>query len=378
MKKSVIALVLCGWPMLLSAQTAEFEQVVNEVMDSLTNLVTISRGFESEAIALEAENHLSGPELGFEYKWPQQRGVENRWGVEVSQEFEWPGLYGTRRRSASQLRSLGVRSTELNRQWLRYEVADRLLQLVEARQRLALLREVGANLEEVCERLSRMLELGQTTVLDLRKAEFELLAIKEKIASAEADCNRLSALVGFGLVQPASLDRITEFPVKGLTIPQDTPEDIEAEAEAVRSNLSARVERMKRLPSFSVGYLHDFEEGIHFNGLSVGLKLPSFGAGKSAKAAELEAETAQMKREEARAARNVEVAADIAEAQRLTALLAEYDKALGQSDYLQLLKKSFSAGQITVTQYLLDQNWYLNTRLDHIALRLRTLRLGAR
>ena len=134
---------------------------------------------------------------------------------------------------------------------------------------------------------------------------------------------------------------------------------------------------MKRMPSFSVGYLHDFEEGVHFNGLSIGITLPDFGAGKSAKAAELEAETAQMKREEARAMRNVEVAANIAEAARLTAVLAEYDKALSQSDYLRLLKKSFDAGQITLTQYLLDQNWYLTTRLDHLAIRLRLLRLSA-
>ena len=75
--------------------------------------------------------------------------------------------------------------------------------------------------------------------------------------------------------------------------------------------------------------------------------------------------------------RNVEVAANIAEAARLTAVLAEYDKALSQSDYLRLLKKSFDAGQITLTQYLLDQNWYLTTRLDHLTLRLRLLRLSA-
>lgn len=375
MKKILyIACLLAGSA---SAQTAEFDRVVNEVVDSLTNLTTISRGFQGEVMALETENQLPGPEVGFEYKWPQQRGVENRWGIELSQEFEWPGIYGARRRAAAELRDLGATATELSRQWLRYEVSDRLLQLIEARQRLELLREVGENLEEVCSQLTKMLDNGQTTVLDLRKAEFELLAVKEKIASAEADCNRLRAYAGFGQFIPRGIESLTEFPDRGLEIPQETPDEIETAAEAVRGNLEAQLARMKRMPSFSVGYVHDFEEGIHFNGLSVGVKLPDFGARKSAKAAEVEAETAQMKREEARAARNVEVAANIAEAHRLTALLAEYDKALAQSDYLRLLKKSFSAGQITLTQYLLDQNWYLTTRLDHLALRLRALRLGS-
>lgn len=363
-------------PLFSTAQTAEFDLVVNQIMDSLTNVRTIERGFDAEFMGLMADNSLPGPEIGFEYKFPQQRGVENRWGVEVSQEFEWPGIYGARRRAASELRTLGANSAELSRQWLRYEVSDRLLQLIEARKRLALLEEVVANLEEVCQQLTRMLDRGQTTILDLRKAEFELLAVKEKTATAESDCNRLAAGVGFGQIKPQSLELLTEFPEKGLIIPQETPEEIEVTAEAERSYLLSQIERMKRMPSFSVGYVHDFEEGIHFNGLSVGVKLPDYKSGKSAKAAEVEAETAKMKREEVRAARNVEIAANIAESHRLTSLLAEYDKALSQSDYLQLLKKSFSAGQITLTQYLLDQNWYLTTRLDHLALRLRALRLG--
>ena len=375
--KKILSIALLFAGIQASAQTAEFDRVVSSVMDSLTNISTLSRGFRSEVMALEAENRLSGPEAGFEYKWPQQRGAENRWGIELTQEFEWPGIYGARRRAASELRQLAAESTEQSRQWLRYEVSDRLLQLIEARQRLDLLSEVEANLSQVVDRLTEMLAGGQTTVLDLRKAEFELLAVKEKIASAQADSNRLRASIAFGQFIPEGIDELTEFPEHGLEIPQDGPEEIEATAEAARSRLRAQIEQMKRMPSFSVGYLHDFEEGVHFNGLSIGITLPDFGAGKSAKAAELEAETAQMKREEARAMRNVEVAANIAEAARLTTVLAEYDKALSQSDYLRLLKKSFDAGQITLTQYLLDQNWYLTTRLDHLALRLRLLRLSA-
>lgn len=374
MKKILSIALFCAAS--ASAQTAEFDRVVNQVVDSLTNLTTMSRGFQSEVMALEAENQLPGPEVGFEYKWPQQRGVENRWGIELSQEIEWPGIYGARRRAASELRELGANSVELNRQWLCYEVSDRLLQLIEVRQRLELLREVGKNLEQVSGKLNVMLERGQATVLDVRKAEFELLAVKEKIASADAECNRLRGSVAFGQFLPDGIDLLTDFPAHGLEIPQDSPAEIDATADAVRSNLQAQVERMKRMPSFTVGYVHDFEEGIHFNGLSVGVKLPDFGARKNSKALALEAETAQMKREEARAERNSEIAANIAEAHRLTSLLAEYNKALGQSDYLRLLQKSFDAGQITLTQYLFDQNWYLTTRLDHLAIRLRLLRLG--
>ncbi|MDE5869297.1 MAG: hypothetical protein K2H18_03610, partial [Muribaculaceae bacterium] len=82
-----------------------------------------------------------------------------------------------------------------------------------------------------------------------------------------------------------------------------------------------------------------------------------------------------MELEQVRAERIASVTADVAELNRLSKLLEEYKKMLGTNDYLGQLRKSFDARQITLTQYLLDQNQYFTTQLDYLALQLRYQRL---
>lgn len=374
MRKIILSIVL-AMPFVASAQTVQFNRILNQVLDSITYLRSLESGFDAQIMALKAENSLSGPEIGLEHKWPQRIGEGNRWGVEVSQEIEWPGIYGARRKAAANLAGIKSNAAAQTERWLRFEIADRLLQVIDVRKRLDILNEIQSNLEEVSESMARMLDNGQATVIDVRKAELELLAVREKVADTRAEYDRLATLVGFGQIMPAGLDQLTEYPDTTVELPMMTPDEIEKQISVQRSLDDARMERMKNMPSLSVGYIHDFEEGIHFNGFSIGLKLPSYGARKSNAAMQLEAETRHMELDQARAQRMASLAADISELDHLSKLLGEYERLLGSDDYLRQLRKSFDARQITLTQYLLDQNQYFTTQLDYLALQLRYHRL---
>lgn len=373
--KKILLSILLAIPLAVSAQTAQFNRILNQVMDSISNIRSLESGFDAEIMTLKAENSLSGPEVGVQYKWPRRPGEGNRWGVEVSQEIEWPGIYGARRKAAANLAGIKSNATAQTERWLRFEIADRLLQLIEVSKRRDMLTEIRSNLEEVCTSMAKMLEIGQATVIDVRKAEFELLAISEKLADTRAEYDRVAALVGFGQVKPSGLDQLTDYPDTPVELPLMTPDEIEKQASVQRSLDEACMERMKNMPSLSVGYVHDFEEGIHFNGFSVGLKLPSYSTRKRNAAKQLESETRHMEFEQARAERIASLKADVSELNHLSELLEEYERVLGSDDYLRKLRKSFDARQITLTQYLLDQNLYFTTRLDYLALQLRYHRL---
>lgn len=373
--KKILLSILLAIPLAVSAQTEQFNRILNQVMDSISNIRSLESGFDAEIMTLKAENSLSGPEVGVQHKWPRRPGEGNRWGVEVSQEIEWPGIYGARRKAAANLAGIKSNATAQTERWLRFEIADRLLQLIEVSKRRDMLTEIRSNLEEVCTSMAKMLEIGQATVIDVRKAEFELLAIREKLADTHAEYDRVAALVGFGQVMPSGLDQLTDYPDTPVELPLMTPDEIEKQASVQRSLDEACMERMKNMPSLSVGYVHDFEEGIHFNGFSVGLKLPSYSTRKRNAAKQLESETRQMEFEQARADRIASLKADVSELNHLSELLEEYERVLGSDDYLRKLRKSFDARQITLTQYLLDQNLYFTTRLDYLALQLRYHRL---
>ncbi|MDE6681985.1 MAG: TolC family protein, partial [Muribaculaceae bacterium] len=374
MKKIIISLLL-AIPFTVSAQTEQFNRILNQVIDSISNIRSLESGFEAEIIALKAENSLSGPEISVEHKWPQRAGEGNRWGIEVSQEIEWPGVYSARRKAAANLADIKSFASAQTESWLRFEVADRLLQLIDVRKRLAILNEIRSNLEGVCTSMTSMLEKGHATVIDVRKAEFELLSVKEKIADTGMEYDRIATLIGFGQVMPSGLDQLTDYPDTPAELPMMTPDEIEKQVALQRSFDEERMERMKNMPTLSIGYVHDFEEGIHFNGFSIGLKLPSYSTRKRNAAKQLESETRQMKLEQARSERLASLTADVSELNRLSKLLEEYEKMLDPNDYLRQLRKSFDARQITLTQYLIDQNQYLTTQLDYLALQLRYQRL---
>ena len=293
----------------------------------------------------------------------------------MSQEIEWPGVYGARRKAAANLEGIKINAAAQTKRWLRFEIADRLLQLIDVRKRLDVLTEIQSNLEEVIASMERMLDKGQTTVIEVRKAEFELLAVREKLADTRIEYDRAAALVGFGQVRPSGLDQLTDYPESPIEHPMITPDEIEKQIAVQRSGDDAQMERMKNMPSLSVGYVHDFEEGVHFNGFSIGLKLPSYSTRKKNAAKQLETETRRMELDQVRAERIADLTADVAEFNHLSKLLGEYERMLGDDDYLRQLRKSFDARQITLTQYLLDQNQYLTTRLDYLALQLRYHRL---
>ncbi|MDE6717845.1 MAG: TolC family protein [Muribaculaceae bacterium] len=370
MKKLIISLLL-AIPLTVSAQTEQFNRILNQVMDSISNIRSLKSGFDAEIMALKAENSLSGPEISVEHKWPQRAGEGNRWGIEISQEIEWPGVYGARRQAADNLADIKSFASAQTERWLRCEIADRLLQLIDARKRLEILTEIQSNLEGVCASMEKMLEAGQATMIDVRKAEFELLSIREKIADTLMEYDRIAALIGFGQLIPSGLDQLTDYPDTPVELPMMTPEEIEKQIAVQRSFGEERMERMNNMPSLSIGYVHDFEEGVHFNGFSIGVKLPSYGTRKRNVVKRLESETLQMELEQARSERLASIKADVSELNHLSKLLEEYEKMLGTNDYLRQLRKSFDARQITLTQYLIDQNQYYTTRLDYLALQLR-------
>lgn len=370
MKKILLSL-LPAIPLTISAQTTQFDQILNQVMDSISNIRLLERGFDAEIMTIKAENSLAGPEVDVQHKWPQRVGEGTRWGIEVSQEIEWPGMYGARRKAAANLAGIKSNASAQSERWLRFQIAERLLQLIEVNKRRAVLTEIESNLEEVCSSMAKMLEIGHVTVIDVRKAEFELLAIKEKLAETRMEYDRVAALVGFGQVMPSGLDKLTDYPDTPVEFPLMTPDEIEKQASVERSLDEAYIERMRNMPSLSVGYVHDYEEGIHFNGFSIGFKLPFYSTRKRNAAKQLESEISRMELEQARAERIASLSADVSELNHLSELLGEYERMLGSDDYLRQLRKSFDARQITLTQYLLDQNRYLTTRLDYFGLQLR-------
>ena len=130
-------------------------------------------------------------------------------------------------------------------------------------------------------------------------------------------------------------------------------------ASAARAKAAAR----SCLPGFSLGYRHQYEGGTHFNGLSVGIALPAWGASRSKAAARAEAEAAALQAEAQTAATASQFDAQRRRVVALGERLEAYDGALATSDYPALLRKSLDGGQISMLTYIQELNFFMEARI---------------
>ncbi len=330
----------------------------------------------AEIISRVASNRLEAAEAGFAYKWPSMAGEVTKIEFELSQSFDWPGLYGARRRSTKAAeRALSNRAAAAERE-VRLQVREALCELVAANNRVDLMSRMVANLDSLHERMHTMLNSGMATELDHRKLSLEEVAMKQQLADAlQTRTEALSALATLnGGELPAGIAELREYGSEGLKPLDDylAVADLESralESEAEVMSLDARAERMGLAPGFSLGYVMEKEGPVYYNGFSVGLRLPEYGARPRAAALDLQAGALRLQAETSADDRRARAAADYSAAKVAADLIAEYERAFGH-DYEQLLQRALGGGQMTYIDYFNELNYYLAAQVDYINARL--------
>lgn len=366
--KSLLLLII---PALAAAQGSA-DGYVAEIIANNPELRIRRAEASAEIINRVASNRLEAAEAGFAYKWPSMAGEVTKIEFEVSQSFDWPGLYGARRRSTRAAeRALTDRAAAAERE-IRLQVGELLCGLVAANSRVDLMSRIVANIDSLHERMHLMLYSGEATELDHRKLSLEEVAMKQQLTDAlQTRTEALSALATLnGGELPAGLAELREYgsdslkPLNDYLAIADT-ESAALESEAELMRLDARAERMGLAPGFSLGYVMEKEGPVYYNGFSLGLRLPEYGAKPRAAALDLQAGALKAQALTAAADRRARLTADYAAAEKAAKLIAEYERAFGH-DYEKLLQRTLNGGQMTYIEYFNELNYYLTARIDYI------------
>lgn len=362
-----------------------FDSIIDRIVENDPAVSAVRSRAAAEISASRAENMLPDPEVDLDYKWGR-KDAGNRWGVSVTQSFDWPGLYGARRKE------IQLKKAMLEKEYLaavadaRLQVKLTLIDVVNLRSQLAILSEVYTNLDSVTTFLSRAFEHGEATVLMLRKARHDRYSAQLRIDDAESELDRLRAsLIALNGGKYIDLSTVKEYPSEKFLSEQEyteifTSRDMrlsygESAREAAEASL--KVQKLGRMPRFTLGYVHEKEGSEHFNGFTAAMTLPVWSRKNAVDAA---SETLKAVADESAATRltiQSETVSDYALARKLTERIREYDDILG-NDYPTLLSKSFAGGQITVFEYLNEMNWYTESKLSFLDLEYRRAQVLAR
>lgn len=373
------ALVLFSIPLLFSTVKAF-------TLDE-TALVILKGGadFQGEVLSLEAlaqnmktDSNLPDPQLGGEYL--VAAGDEpNRWGMDLTWNVEWPGVYNARGKEAEAKLEVRKQFITVDRKNRLADIKKLLLDYVLQEKTLQLIDGLAKNAETMIEVAQTSVKSGEITRLELDKLGLEKALLNASrvslIDERSVTETQLAELFGADC-SPLLKQMICEFPTVTLPtreeiecISASSPEVLAAMAQTEAARRARKVASMEALPNLSVGYLHEFEDGMHFNGASLGISVPIFSSRNKQKAAKADIAEAVFKAESEQAKATIQIEQYLKRISQLRSQIAETAPFLENEDHAALLQKAYENNLITMIDYLTEINYFTKARIELLALR---------
>lgn len=371
MKRKFITILAVAATLAATAQSA-FQRVITSVLTN-NGEVNAALAVEEAALAVaRSENSLPGAEIEGEHLWGEN-GSGNRYSIGVSQEFEMPWVYSARRGAINaQAQAVDYAKAAI---WAdkALSIKQLIIDIINAKQRLAFYEELGQNLAAIDSLTRRSFELGNATVLDIRKLQLSILDNNRSIDACRADLATLQAsLRAQGADFEADAAIWDAYPVQTLTAASTNPEDYYqyhlGRLNAQAAQYQASVIRRQAWPTLALGYQFSYEDHTNFHGLTVTLRLPSYSQRQRRLAADYAAQAIVSQYDFELTQAMSEAAGEAAAAQALQRSIDQYADLSGDTSYLDLLHKAFLGGELSVIDYLNEVNLFKSARLSFIDL----------
>lgn len=378
MKLGKNILVAAAISLSLGQQIEASNPIIDEILRDNPTLNALKASDEAAIASAQAENTLAGPEAEFEYL--RGRGGATKWSLGVTQSFDWPGVYKKRReaiefnRAVSNLqydaRRLDI-ATEANTQLIRYKYVS---------ERRKLLSDIFDALTSLEKSLKTALDHGLVTILDYKKAGIERFGVERDIRLATADLaeiqGNLSLLAGRELDWNTYTPALTSELSKSLDdylqeARQMDPAYLAGLVSITATQREIDVARAETLPSFSIGYRHEREEGIHFNGFAVGIGLPTWGFNRRKLASSAALKAVQNEAGNVSAFMTTRITNEWKQADALKRDLQEVQATAIDRDYLKLLTLAYEGGELSVLDYIRELSYCREVTMNIIDMRER-------
>lgn len=382
-----LSLVLSASGTMLMADST-FASLAGKLASANPDAIVSELALIAEQSSLKAEVAPADPEVEFEYLWPSSAGELNRWSVGASQEI--PDF--RKMRAAGRVVKAIDNQKYLERQALskevRYDAEQRLIRLIGAKRDLEMLRRIHDNFDSLTVTYNRAWEKGEVTILDLNKIKIEHARASSANSQAEGEVAALmSEIISLsnGTITKEELASLSDYPAF-VTLPETTDVDAVVESsvqyKALEEQLNvadAKVDfaSKSRFPQLTLGYVHAYEDGNHFNGVSAGLTLPVFSRSSEKSAAMAERLSVGQTNHRRLAEMVAGVKADMARAAVLREQLSMLAPAVENTNNFRLLKLALEGGEISLLDYLQEVSYFVEAAREYNAARLDYALMGA-
>ncbi len=347
--------------------TALFAQnidaVLAEVENNNTALSAIRERTDAEKIGNKTGIFLNNPEVEFNYLWGTPSAIGDRKDVSVSQSFDFPTVYKYR----NQISDLKNRQAEL--QYIKQQKALMLetrLLLYDLIYVNALETELNKRLQHaqnIADAYKSQFEAGETNILEFNKAQLSLLQAKKQLEAAETErIALLSELKGLNGGIPVNF---TESKFQPVAIPADFDKWYEQaqqqnpvlnwlKQEIEISEKQIKLNKAQSLPKFQTGYMSETVIGEQFQGITLGISIPLWENKNEVKYARANSNAVALETKNSKLQFYNRLKTLHSKAAGLQKSVLGYQSELASLDHSGLLRKALDAGEISLTDYILE------------------------
>ncbi len=373
MKKNILTILLA-----LSINTVFAQYAYQDVLNTIEANSTVLSAHLKQKEANQAENDanalVENPEIEAGYKFGYG-GESSKIEVGIAQEFDFPTVYSHQNKIIKMSAQIIDTQYEIDRLAVLTEVQTICTELIFCKMKLALYKQNYDNAVKIANAYQKMMEIGETNILDYNKAKMNLANTKNSYDLEVIHHDNLMATLK---TMNGGKDIDFQYEDYALVVLPDNFDEWYASIEAMNpvfeqmrqqvaiDQQKVKLSKAEWFPKFSIGYGAEIakgnEEGEH--GPSIGLVLPLWHNKGTVKSAKLHAEATEALLTNEKAMTYNYLSSLYAKAQAMQNNIGVLATSLQEFDSQSLLYKAFEKGEMNLLDYVTETEYYQNAMLE--------------
>ncbi len=380
--KWIVLLITFSWQALPAQVT--LDTLLRRVADNNREIQAATSRYEAEVLASKVGNSPPNPEVEYGYMWGDPASVGDRVDFAVTQTFAFPTAYTSR----SKLRKIGTEQAALRLARVRQEVMaqarKRWIEAVYQNNKRKMLEVRLRNAELVNTGFQRKFETGEANQLQRNQAFLKYTVLKNEynltLTAIDNVNNELKNLVGGEeviipdtvLPQPADLNLDTLLAAYGQG-PANQWYNGEVEKWAQEKDVIFN----NKLPRLMAGYYSESILGIDMRGVKAGITIPLWGNAHAVNQAKAARAMAESDAWQYRAEERTRITNLYGRWASLKVQVEDLVEAVQSVDNETLLVRSLETGEMSLTEYFYESDFFFQSRLMILDAWLEVLTLEA-
>lgn len=368
--KNRLFLILATMTFGVGHSQSTIDKVLSEIAKNNKTIQANTHYWNAQKVQYKTGNSLYNPTVEYDYLKGSPADAGSQTDVIVTQSFDFPTVYGKKNELAKQLSTQADLQLKAANQELLLEAKKICIELVYRNKMQVPLAKRKEATEKWLANFKKKLDNGDGTILDVNKAEIQLLEIKKQFqdnASIIVKLNeQMTSLNGGNVIDFTDL---VYFDVPAIPNFETLEKEIEAqdnirktlEQEKVIAQKQINVSKALALPKMELGYHYQGILGQTYNGIHTGISLPLWESKNTVKLQKAKMAFAESALTDHTNDHYYEIKQLYGRYESLKSILADYEKINQSVEPIKLLDKALAAGQISVLEYFVELNYYNTT-----------------